>query len=121
MGFFGNVINGFKEAVKAGSDFNPALEKVMEEIERLHKEGHLDDVLYNAEQAYEKEHAEYTAKGTHTNAADSQADVKAMAHFMKALEGSLDKLDPVVQEDAKKVLEMKDKMEHILGNALKKD
>lgn len=120
MGFIGNVIKGFKAAAKAGADFNPALEKIMEDIERLHKDGHLDDVLYKAEQAYEKEHAEYKAKGIHTNAADSQADVRAMAHFMKALEGSLDKLDPSVQDDAKKVLDLKDKMEHILGNAFKK-
>lgn len=121
MGFFGNVIKGFKEATKAGEDFNPALDKLMQEIEQLHKEGHLDDVLYKAEQAYEKEHEKYTAKGIHTDAADSAADVRAMGHFMKALEGSVDKLDPNVQADAKRVLDLKDKMEHILGNVLKKE
>ena len=65
-----NFFKKFREAAKAGEDFNPLLEEVEKEIESLHKAGKLDDVIYKAEQSYVKEHGEYTDKGTHTNAAE---------------------------------------------------
>ena len=120
MGFLKNLISGFREATKAGADFNPALETIMNEIEELHAQGHLDKVVYDAEQAYEKEHAEYAAKGLHTNAADSQRDVAALKHFMEALKKSADTFDSPVKETVEHVLDMYDKMSHILKNAFKK-
>lgn len=120
MSFIKNVLVGFKDAVKAGSDFNPTLETVLGEIETLHQQGHLDQVLYQAEQSYVKEHEEYTAKGIHTNAADSQREVREMDHFIKALEATVDGLEPPLKEDAEKLLDLHDKMKNILGNAMKK-
>lgn len=120
MGFFSNVVKTMKEAVKAGGDFNPEMETVLKKIEDLHAQGKLDDVVYKAEQAYEKEHAEYTAKGTHTDAADSQRDSAALKHFLDTLKADQSHLDPALQGEVGKLLEMRDKMENILGNLLKK-
>ena len=120
MGFFKNLITGFTEAAKAGGEFNPVLATVMSEIEDLHRKGHLDQVVYDAEQAYEKEHAEYKAKGIHTDAADSQRESAELKHFMNALKAKVDTIDPSAQDDVKKLLELQSKMENILGNAFKK-
>lgn len=120
MSFIKNVIGGFRDAVKAGNEFNPTLEEVLKEIEDLHQQGHLDQVLYEAEQSYVEEHAAYTAKGIHTNAADSQREVREMDHFIKALAAAVDGLEPPLKEDAEKLLDLHDKMKNILGNAMKK-
>ncbi len=115
MGFLTNVIKGFKEAAKAGKDFNPELEKVIAKIESLHAEGKLDDTLYAAEQAYVKEHADYAAKGLHTNAADSAAEVSAINHFITALKNSIDTLDPSLKDEAAHLVDLKEQMMNILG------
>lgn len=120
MGFFSNLVKTFKEAAKAGSDFTPEMEGVLQKIEELHAQGKLDDVVYKAEQAYEKEHAEYLAKGTHTNAQDSQNDSAALKHFLDTLKADMPHLDPSIREHAAKLLELRDKMENILGNLIKK-
>lgn len=117
MGIFdkiGSFISSFKDAVKAGNDFNPLLKEVMDEIEQLHSEGKLSDVIYQAEQTYETEHDAYTAKGTHTDAADSKGDVEALAHFMKTLSTS-DGLPEALKEKAGKLSAMKEEMQKALG------
>lgn len=119
MGFFKNVISAFSQAAKAGGDFNPVMEESLKKLEGLHAQGKLDDVVYKAEQAYEKEHAAYVAKGTHTDAADSQADSAALKHFLDTLKQDYDHLDPSIQPEIAKLLELRDKMENILGNILK--
>ena len=116
MAFFDgvkNFIKKFKEAAKAGSDFNPLLESVEKEIEQLHAEGKLDDVIYRAEQAYVEEHGEYQSK-TGTTAADSKADVDALMHFLNTL-SSDDNMPDDLKAKAKELVEMKDKMMSILG------
>lgn len=118
MGFFGNLISSFKNASKAGEEFNPALAATMEKLEQLHADGHLDNVIFEAEQAYKKEHEEYAAKGIHTDAADSQKDVSAMKHFLDALQKGASQLDPSVLEEVNKVLDLRGKMENIIGNAI---
>ena len=120
MAFMKNLFKAFSEAVKAGSDFNPVLQSVMERMEQLHAQGHLDQVVFQAEQAYQQEHEAYIAKGTHTNAADSQNDLAAIQHFMKALADNKTSLDPSIQPDVEKLLQMRDAMEHVLANAFKK-
>lgn len=120
MAFFKHLFSALSEAVKAGSDFNPALAEVMDKLEKLHAQGHLDQVVFAAEQAYEQEHAAYTAKGIHTNAWDSQNDVAALKHFMDALEQCKGNLDPSVAPEVEHLLTMRNAMEHILSNALKK-
>lgn len=117
MSFFKGIMNSvhrFKDAVKAGSDFNPLLETVEKELEALHREGKLDDVLYQAEQSYVKEHGAYVAKGTHTNAFDSQTDVEALRHFLAALKQST-VVSSETQEHISNLLEMHKKMEDALG------
>lgn len=110
----GNFISTFKDAVKAGSDFNPLLKEVMDGIEQLHTEGKLDDVLYQAEQSYEQEHEGYQAKGTHTNALDSKRDVNELNHFMQALSNA-QSITPELKEKVDHLLEMKEDMQKALG------
>ncbi len=109
-----NFFKKFREAAKAGKDFNPLLEEVEKEVERLHKAGKLDDVIYKAEQSYVKEHGEYTGKGTHTDAADSAADVHALKHFLDAL-SKADDLDPAFKAKVNELMEVYHKMTDILG------
>ncbi len=117
MGFFDRIMDGvnrFKDAAKAGADFNPLLEEVMMEIEELYAKGKLSGPIYDAEQAYEKEHAEYKAKGVHTNANDSKNDLMAINHFMGALAKS-DDIGGDLKEKIQKLVAMKDQMDSILG------
>lgn len=117
MSFFNGIksfVSNFGDAVKAGSDFNPLLEEVMNEIEQLHSQGKLDDVLFKAEQNYTKEHGEYKAKGSHTNAFDSKQDLDALMHFMKALKEDAN-MPADLQEKAGRLIEMKEKMTKALG------
>lgn len=120
MAFFKNLFSALSQAVKAGSDFNPALAEVMDKLEQLHAQGHLDQVIFAAEQAYSQEHAAYAAKGIHTDALDSQNDVAALKHFMDALEQGKGNLDPSIAPAVDNLLTMRNAMEHILANALKK-
>lgn len=120
MGFFTNVISGFREAAKAGAEFNPTLDSVLNSLEQLQQQGHLDQVVSNAEQAYVAEHSAYKAKGIHTDAADSQRDVAALKHFMAALESASGSFESPVKEQVAQLLEMYDKMQHILRNAFQK-
>ncbi len=116
MAFFDGIMNfvkSFKEAAKAGADFNPLLESVEKEIEQLHAAGKLDDVLYNAEQAYVKEHGEYQGK-TGTTAADSKADFNALTHFLNELSKDAN-LPDNLKAKATELLAMKEKMMSILG------
>ncbi len=117
MGFIDGVMGVFKkfrEAAKAGKDFNPMLEDVEKEIERLHAAGKLDDVIYKAEQSYVKEHGEYQSKGTHTDAADSAADVHALKHFIETL-SEADDLEPAFKEKVAALMDTYHKMMDILG------
>lgn len=117
MSFFSKITDGikhFQDAVKAGSDFNPLLTEVMTEIEQLHAEGKLNDVVYEAEQAYEKEHADYAAKGTHTNAQDSKVDVTALKHFITALT-TADSLPGDLKEKVDRLGNMQELMTKALG------
>lgn len=117
MGFFNSMMNGvkkFKDAAKAGEDFNPLLEDVLGEIEKLHSEGKLDGVVYEAEQAFTKEHGEYKAKGAHTNAADSKQDAAALKHFLEAL-SKADGLDGSLKEKVGHLEDLYKKMMDILG------
>lgn len=120
MSIFKNVVGAFKDAVKAGNDFNPLLDDVLEKLEALHSQGKLDDVLYKAELAWTQEHEAYKAKGIHTDALDSQNDVRALAHFMEVLEQEKDTLNPDVKTEAEQLIDLRDKMQHILGNIIKK-
>lgn len=120
MSFFKGVIGAFKDAVTAGNDFNPLLEDLIARFEQLHSEGKLDEVLLDAERSYTQEHEQYKAKGIHTNALDSQLDVRALAHFMDTLASSKDNLNPEVKQEAEKLLDLRDKMQHILGNIVEK-
>lgn len=116
MAFFDGVkgfIAKFREASKAGADFNPLLESVEKEIEQLHAEGKLDGVLYQAEQAYVAEHGEYTSK-TATSAADSQADIHALRHFLDALSKAED-MPEDLKDKATQLLGLNEKMMSILG------
>ena len=116
MAFFDGVMNfvkKFKEAAKAGADFNPLLESVEKEIEQLHAQGKLDDVLYKAEQEYVKEHGEYISKSS-TTAADSMAENNALKHFIRALANDANMPDEL-KANANKLLELHDKMLSILG------
>ncbi len=108
-----NFFKKFREAAKAGKDFNPLLDEVEKELERLHKAGKLDDVIYKAEQSYKKEHSEYTGK-ERTNAAESAEDVHALKHFLDAL-SKADDLDPSIKPKVDKLLEEYHKMTDILG------
>lgn len=119
MGFFANAVGAFRKAAKAGSDFNPVLEEVLSGLEQLHRDGKLEDTVYKAEQAYTTEHTTYLSKGIHTDAADSQRDVQALRHLMTALRQDKEMLEPAVREQAEKLLELYDDMNHILGNILK--
>lgn len=110
----GGFISNFKDAVKAGSDFNPLLKEVMDEIETLHAQGKLDDILFNAEQSYELEHAAYQAKGTHTNAGDSKGDVKELEHFLAVLAKD-DSMPTNLKEKADRLVKMKEEMMNALG------
>lgn len=117
MGLFdtvGKFIKNFKDAAAAGADFNPLLKEVMEEIEKLHSEGKLSDVIYQAEQAYEKEHASYEAKGTHTDATDSKNDSAALKHFVSALASSKD-LPGDLAAKVGKVVDLEKTMTDALG------
>lgn len=117
MSFFSGIkdfVGHMKDAVVAGNDFNPLLSEVMDEIESLHSQGKLDDVIYSAEQAYEKEHGAYASKGTHTNAADSKNDIATLAHFMQAL-ANADGLPQDLRDKAQKLADMKDAMNKALG------
>lgn len=117
MSFFKGVmdtVHRFKDAVKAGGDFNPMLEKVIGELEDLHSQGKLDDVVYKAEQTYTKEHGEYLAKGTHTNALDSKNESNALKHFLAALKES-DVPSPEVHQHINGLLETYQKMQDALG------
>lgn len=117
MGLFdtvGKFIKNFKDAAAAGADFNPLLNEVMEEIEKLHAEGKLNDVIYQAEQAYEKEHAAYQAKGSHTDAADSKNDSAALKHFVSALATSKN-LPGDLQAKAAKIVDLEKTMTDALG------
>lgn len=120
MSFFKGVIGAFKDAVKAGSDFNPLFEDLIARLEQLESEGKLSSVLTKAEQAYTTEHAAYMAKGIHTDALDSQNEIRALSHFMKVLDQEKDNLEPELKEETIKLLDMRDKMEHILGNIMAK-
>ncbi len=116
MAFFDGVMNfvkKFKEAAKAGADFNPLLESVEKEIEQLHAQGKLDDVLYKAEQEYVKEHGEYISKSS-TTAADSMAENNALKHFIRALAND-ENMPDELKANANKLLELHDKMLSILG------
>lgn len=115
MGFLDGLKNGiasFREAVKAGEGFNPLLAEVEKEIESLHAQGKLNDVLYNAEQAYVKEHGEYEQHGTGVDA--QKKELAALSHFMEALRGA-DGIAPELKEKVTKLLDMRDKMESALG------
>lgn len=117
MSFISGVMDFFKkfrEAAKAGKDFNPLLEEVEKEIESLHKAGKLDDAIYKAEQSYVKEHGEYQSKGTHTDAADSMADVHALKHLLDEL-AKADDLDPAFKAKVTELLNEYHKMTDILG------
>lgn len=110
----GGFISNFKDAVKAGNDFNPLLEEVMNEIEQLHNDGKLDDVIYQAEKSYAEEHASYKAKGSHTNAFDSKQDSKELEHFMQALANDAN-MPLELKEKVDRLLEMKEEMKKALG------
>ncbi len=117
MGLFNSMMDGvkkFKEAAKAGKDFNPMLEEVIAEIEKLHSEGKLDGVVYQAEQAYTKEHEEYKAKGVHTDAADSRHEVAALKHFLEAM-ASADDIEGPIKEKIANLEEVYKKMMDVLG------
>ncbi len=118
MHFFKNVISGFREAAKAGAEFNPTLDTVISSLEELQQQGKLDHVVYEAEQAYVAEHQAYKAKGLRTDAADSQRDVAALRHFMTALQQASGGFEGPVKEQVDKLLDMYDKMQHILRNAM---
>lgn len=120
MSFFKGVIGAFKDAVKAGSDFNPLFEEVIAKLEQGEREGKLNGVLAQAEQTYTAQHEAYKAKGIHTDALDSQKEVRFLAHFMDVLKKELDTLDPELRAEAVRLLEMRNKMEHILGNIIDK-
>lgn len=120
MGFFDALKNGissFRDAVKAGSDFNPLLAEVEKEIESLHAQGKLNDVLYNAEQTYVKEHGEYEKNSVGAEA--QKKEIAALAHFMEALK-SADGIDPALKDKVSSLLDMRDKMENALGGLGKK-
>ena len=116
MAFFDGVMNfvkKFREAAKAGADFNPLLESIEKEIEELHAQGKLDDVLYKAEQSYTKEHGEYMDKKG-TTAAESMADNNALKHFIKVL-ASDENMPEDLKTKASQLIEMQNKMLSILG------
>ncbi len=116
MAFFDgvkNFIGKFREAAQAGKDFNPLLESVEKEIESLHAQGKLDDVLYKAEQEYTKEHGAYM--NNHSGrAADSMADINALKHFLDVLSKD-ESMDADLKAKAASLLEVHDKMLSILG------
>ena len=116
MAFFDGImsfVKKFREAAQAGADFNPLLESIEKEIEQLHAQGKLDDVLYKAEQSYTKEHGEYMDKKG-TTAAESMADNNALKHFIKVL-ASDENMPEALKAKASQLIEMQNKMLSILG------
>lgn len=121
MSFIEGVLGGigkFKEAVKAGGDFNPLLEEVMNEIEKLHTEGKIPDVVFQAEQAYVKEHGEYKLAGNGAGAADHKKDAQALKHFIEALVSS-DNVPAELKEKIQGLAGLEKKMEEALGSITK--
>lgn len=115
MSFFDKIKNGIsvaKKLIKDGGETNELLQGVIEELEQLHAQGKLSNVVYNAEKAFEKEHTAYIAKHQ-TTAGDSMGDILAIKNFLHALKDA--DLPAITKEKVDKLVAYEEEINNVVG------